>query len=54
MKKILITLCDFLEKKLYNELTWEEMSKSMDITNYRLFEAQEENKRLRYLLNRIR
>lgn len=52
MRKILVKLCDFLEKKLYDEPTWQELSSSLDKTRYKLFEAKEEIKRLRALLNK--
>ncbi len=49
MKYILKKLCAYLEKKLYDELTWEELSKALNRTKYQLSEAQEEIKRLKRL-----
>ena len=53
MKKILVKLCDFLEKKLYNEPTVTELMKTLDKTRYRLYEANCEIARLQEILKQI-
>lgn|GEM_PF-3609018 len=42
MRKILMRLCDFLEKKLYSEPTYQEMMKVLDRTKYKLSQAKAE------------
>lgn len=39
MRKILERICVFLERKLYNEPTYEELSKELDKTKYYLDQA---------------
>ncbi len=51
MRKLLIKLCDFLEKKLYDEPTWRELSIALDRTRYRLFEAKSEIENLQAIIN---
>ncbi len=53
MRKILIRLCDYLEKKLYDEPTFFELSKSLDRTRYRLFEAKSEIDYLQSIIKQI-
>lgn len=53
MRKILVKLCDFLERKLYDEPTVQELMKSLDRTRYRLFEAKSEIDYLQSILKQI-
>lgn len=53
MKKILIKLCDFLEKNLYDEPTVTELMKALDKTRYRLYEANSEIARLQGIIKQI-
>ena len=53
MKKLLIKLCDFLEKKLYDEPTVTELMKALDKTRYRLYEANSEIARLQGIIKQI-
>ena len=53
MKKILIKLCDFLEKKLYDEPTVTELMRALDKTRYRLYEANSEIARLQGIIKQI-
>ncbi|MBQ3181143.1 MAG: hypothetical protein IJB50_00050 [Clostridia bacterium] len=53
MRKVLTKFCDFLEKKLYDTPTYEELQKVLDRTRYRLYEAQSEISRLQMLLQSI-
>jgi len=50
LRKILVKLCDFLEKKLYSEPTFDEMARHLDKTRYELYEAREEIKYLKSLI----
>lgn len=53
MKKLLIKLCDCLEKKLYDEPTVTELMKALDKTRYRLYEANSEIARLQGIIKQI-
>ena len=53
MRKILVKVCDYLEKKLYDAPTFEELSKSLDRTRYRLFEAKSEIEYLQSMIKQI-
>lgn len=53
MKKILIKLCDFLEKNLYDEPTVTELMRALDKTRYRLYEANSEIARLQGIIKQI-
>lgn len=51
MRKLLIKLCNFLEKILYKEPTWEELSEELDMAKYKLHEARSEIEYLKSLFN---
>lgn len=51
MRKIMVKLYDFLEKKLYSEPTFNEMAKFLDKTRNELFDARQE---INYLKSLIR
>ena len=53
MKKILIKVCDYLEKKLYDAPTVPELMKSLDRTRYRLYEAKSEIDYLQSIIKQI-
>ncbi len=53
MRKVLVKLCDFLERKLYDEPTVQELMKSLDRTRYKLLEAKLEIDYLQGLLKQI-
>ena len=53
MRKIMIKLCDFLEKILYNEPTYCELLQTLDETRYRLFEADSKIEHLRAIIKKI-
>lgn len=53
MQKLLIKLCDYLEKKLYDEPTVPELMKALDKTRYRLYEANSEIARLQGIIKQI-
>ncbi len=53
MRKILVKLCDFLEKKLYDAPTWRELALSLDRTKYRLYEANSEINNLQAIIKQI-
>lgn len=53
MKKILIRLCEYLEKKLFNEPTWKDLSISLDRTRYRLYEAKSEIEYLQSIIKQM-
>lgn len=53
MRKILVKLCKFLEKKLYLEPTWQELFNDLNKTRYQLFEAEEEIKYLQNLITQF-
>ena len=53
MRKVLVKVCDFLERKLYDEPTVQELMKSLDGTRYRLFEAKSEIDYLQSILKQI-
>ncbi len=53
MRKLLVKVCDYLEKKLYDAPTFEELSKSLDRTRYRLFEAKSEIEYLQSIIKQI-
>lgn len=53
VKKVLIKLCDFLEKKLYDAPTVQELAKSLDRTRYRLYEAKSEIDYLQSIIKQI-
>lgn len=53
VKKVLIRLCDFLEKKLYDAPTVQELAKSLDRTRYRLYEAKSEIDYLQSIIKQI-
>lgn len=53
MKKVMIKLCDYLERKLYDAPTVQELMKSLDRTRYRLFEAKSEIEYLQSIIKQI-
>jgi len=53
MRKVLIKICEYLEKKLYDEPTVQELAKSLDRTRYRLFEAKSEIDYLQSIIKQI-
>ena len=53
MRKILMKFCEFLEKKLYDEPTWRELSITLDRTRYRLYEAKSEIDHLQSIIKQI-
>lgn len=50
MRKLLIKISEYLEKKLYSEPTFDEMARHLDKTRYELYEAREEIKYLKSLI----
>lgn len=50
MRKLLVKISEYLEKKLYSEPTFDEMAKHLDKTRYELYEAREEIKYLKSLI----
>lgn len=53
MRKIMIKFCDFLEKKLYDEPTFSELTIALDRTRHRLFEARAEIDNLQAVIVQI-
>ena len=49
-KKLMVKICDYLEKKLYADPTYEELAKALDKTRYKLVEAKVEIDYLQSLL----
>ena len=49
----MMKLCDFLEKKLYDEPTFRELSNSLDRTRYRLEEAVFEISNLKTIIMKL-
>ena len=52
MRKILIRFCDFLEKKLYAEPTYAELTRLLDTAHYKLEEAEAEIVYLKSLIKK--
>lgn len=53
MRNLMMKLCDFLEKKLYDEPTFRELSNSLDRTRYRLEEAVFEISNLKTIIMKL-
>ncbi len=53
MRKLLVKVCDLLERKLYDAPTVQELMKSLDKTRYRLFEAKSEIDYLQSIIKQI-
>lgn len=53
MRKIMIKFCEFLERRLYDEPTWRELSITLDRTRYRLFEARSEIDHLQSIIKHM-
>lgn len=51
MRKIMVKLHEYLEKKLYGDPSYGEISKYLDQTRYKLFEAKREIEYLKSLIN---
>lgn len=51
MRKILVKLCDFLERKLYAEPTYEELARQLDNAFYEMEEAKREKEYLQSIIN---
>ena len=49
-KRLLVKICDCLEKKLYSDPTYEELARALDKTRYKLVEAKVEIDYLQTLL----
>lgn len=52
-RKVFIKLCEFLEKKLYDEPTYEELQRNLDRMRFHLWEAREEICTLQILLEKV-
>ncbi len=52
-RKLLVKICDFLEKKLYSEPTFQEVLRALDKTKYKLSEAKSEISYLQSLLKQV-
>lgn len=50
IRKILVKLCNLLEKHLYDAPTYDELSRELDTERYKLSEAHSEAEYLRSLL----
>ncbi len=53
MRKFLVKLCTYLEKKLYDAPTYDQLSKLLDETEYKLYEAKRENEYLKDALREV-
>ncbi len=52
-RKAMTKLCEFLEKKLYDEPTYEELQSNLDRMRFFLWEAREEICKLQILLEKV-
>ena len=50
MRKLMVKLCEYLEKKLYSEPNFNELAAHLDKTRYQLYEARQEIKYLKSLI----
>ncbi len=53
MKRILMKFCEFLEKKLYDAPTLQELTITLDRTRYRLYEAKSEIDHLQSVIKQM-
>ena len=53
MRKFLVKLCAYLEKKLYDAPTYDQLSKLLDETEYKLYETEKENEYLKDALREV-